>query len=97
MFKIKLTDGEFYKNNSGRTQHFKTEEQGKAKIDKLGNIASGAIVVECKARTSTATKENPEVKTSDAKVPKAIKTKKAAPKPEKPEKLASSKTKKNKK
>ena len=95
MFKIKLSDGEFYKNSSSRVQHFKSEEQGKAKIDKLA-IASGATVVECKTKTAVATKEVPKETVSDAKVLKAIKTKKAAVKSEK---LASvkSKTKKNKK
>jgi len=47
MFKIQLAEDEFYKNTSSRVQDFKSEEQGKAKIDKLGAIASGATLVEC--------------------------------------------------
>lgn len=92
MFKIKLSDGEFYKNSSSRVQHFKTEEQGKAKIDKLGTIASGATIVECKAKTAATKEEQKEI----AKVLKVSKTKKAASKPEKPT-SSKSKTKKNKK
>ena len=92
MFKIKLADGEFYKNTSSRVQHFKTEEQGKAKIDKLA--ASGATLVECKARTATAKIDKIEEKASETKAVKAIKTKKASTKTEKHDKSASIKTRK---
>jgi hypothetical protein len=95
MFKIQLAEGEFYKNTSSRVQHF-SEEQGKAKIDKLGAIASGATLVECKARTAVSTKEVPKKIASDSKVLKSIKTKKAAIKSEKPA-SSKDKTKKNKK
>jgi hypothetical protein len=84
MFKIQLSDGGFYKNSSSRVQHFKSEEQGKAKIDKLGAIASGATVVECKAKTTASPKEETKKTASDPKAPKVSKTKKAASKPEKP-------------
>lgn len=92
MYKIQLQNGEFYKNKNARVQHYKSNEKATAKIEKLGEIAAGAIVVESKARTVK--KKKLEVKASDAKVIKNGKAKKAAFKPEKP---ASGKTKKNKK
>jgi hypothetical protein len=52
MFKIQLENGEFYKSNSGkRVQHYASTEKAEAKIAKLGEIASGAKVVECIAKT----------------------------------------------
>jgi len=94
MFKIQLENGEIYKNKSSRVQHFNSDEKAKTKIDKLGDIASGAIVVECKARTTT---------TAKTKAVKVSKAKKAAAKAEKPaesatdEKVVSNKAKKAKK
>jgi hypothetical protein len=93
MFKIQLQNGEFYKNKSARVQHYKSNKKAAAKIEKLGEIAIGAIVVESKARTTTAKIDKIEEKT-DVKAVKA--KKKAASKPEKPDKSTNIKTKKNK-
>lgn len=92
MFKIQLAEG-FYKNKSGRIQHFSNKEKADAKINKMGIAAN---VVECKAKTAASTKEEPKEQASNAKVPKVKTTKKAAVKPEKPA-SSKSKTKKNKK
>ena len=52
MFKIQFENGEFYKSSKkGRIQHYRSMEKAEAKIQKLGDIATGAIVVECKAKT----------------------------------------------
>jgi len=82
MFKIQLENGEFYKSKSGRIQHYKTIEKTDAKIQKLGEIAAGVKVVECKAKTAVTKEETKEI-ASDTKV-KVIKKKKAVSKPEKP-------------
>ena len=63
MFKIQLADGEIYKNDSGRVQHYKIIEKADAKISRLG--VSGAKAVECIAKTKS------------VKVVKAVKSKKA--------------------
>ncbi len=93
MFKIQLRNGEFFKNKSARVQHYKSSEKAAAKIEKLGEIAIGAIVVESKARTTATKIDKLEEKASDAKVLKVSKTKKATSKPEKLDKGASSKDK----
>ncbi len=55
MFKIQLENGEFYKSKSGqRVQHYATVELAKAKIERLGEIASGAKAVECSTKTKNA-------------------------------------------
>jgi len=95
LFKIQLENGEFYKSNSVRVQHYQSKEKAAAKIEKLGEIAAKAIVVESKARTTAAKIDKLEEKASDAKVPKVKTTKKAAVKPEKPASIKS-KTKKTK-
>lgn len=94
MFKIQLQNGEFFMNKSARVQHYKSEEKAKAKIEELGEIASGVTVVESKARTTTAKTEKET--TSETKVVKVVKTKKAAVKSENPA-SSKDKTKKNKK
>jgi hypothetical protein len=92
MFKIHLANGEYYASKAGRIQHYRSIDRANAKIQKLGEIAAGAIVVECKVKTA-AMKEKPKETVPETKIPKVSKTKKAAPKPEKP---TSSKTKKTK-
>ena len=72
MFKIQLENGEFYKSKSGRVQHYKSIEKTDAKIQKLGEIASGAKAVECSTKTKTA---KAVVKSEKSK--KAKKSKKA--------------------
>ena len=42
MYKIQLENGDFYKSKSGRIQHNKSIEKTEVKIQKLGEIASGA-------------------------------------------------------
>jgi hypothetical protein len=83
LFKIQLENSEFYKSKNARVQHYKSSEKAAAKIEKLGEIATGAIVVESKTRKL-------EKIATDTKIVRG-KTKKAAAKAEKP---ASSKTKK---
>lgn len=51
MFKILLENGEFYKSKNGRVQHYKSIEKADAKIQKIGEIASGAKAVECNTKT----------------------------------------------
>ena len=95
MFKIQLQNGEYYASKRGRVQHYGTMEKAAAKIKKLGDIATDAIVVECKARTTVAKIDKLEEKT-DVKAIKAAKAKKKpASKPEKPASVKS-KSKKNK-
>jgi hypothetical protein len=94
MFKIQLDDG-FFKNKSGRIQHFSNKEKANAKIQKLGEIAAGATVIESKARTTTAKTEKPKEIATDTKIVRG-KTKKAAVKSEKPDESASKKGKKKK-
>jgi hypothetical protein len=72
MFKIQLENGEFYKSKGGRVQHYVSEEKANAKIAKLGEIASGAKVVECSTKT-----KNAKTVVKSAKSKKAKKTKKA--------------------
>jgi hypothetical protein len=73
MFKIQLENGEFYKSKNGqRVQHYVSEEKADAKIQKLGEIASGAKAVECEGKKAKAV----IVKATKSK--KAKKTKKAA-------------------
>ncbi len=74
MFKIQLQNGEFFMNKSGRIQHYKSEDKTKAKIEKLGEIATGAIVVKSKARTTTAKIDKLEEKASETKAPKEKKS-----------------------
>jgi hypothetical protein len=75
MFKIQLENGEFYKSSKGnRVQHYVSEEKATAKIAKLGEIASGAKVVEC----STKTKNSKVVVVKTEKSKKAKKSKKSA-------------------
>lgn len=73
MFKIQLADGEIFKNDSGRVQHYKTIEKADAKISRLG--VSGAIAVECIAKTKSVKVVEAVVKTEKKK---AKKTKKSA-------------------
>jgi hypothetical protein len=54
MFKIQLANGEFYKNNSGRVQHYKSNEKAAAKIERLGDIASDAKAIECEGKKAKA-------------------------------------------
>ena len=94
MFKIKLENGEYFKNNSGRTQHYRSIEKTDAKIHKLGEIATGATVVECKARTAAAKTEKENA--FDTKVVSS-KSKKAKPEIASKDKVESGKEKKAKK
>jgi hypothetical protein len=87
MFKIQLENGEFYKSKSGRVQHY-TLEKADAKIQKLGERASGAKAIQCNAKIASVAK--------GAKIEKAekvAKSKKADAKAVKGEK-AETKTKK---
>jgi hypothetical protein len=95
MFKIQLANNEYYSSKRGRVQHYGSIEKATAKIVKLGEIAVGATVVECKVKTAVATKEVPKEIASETKAVKVKKTKKAASKPEKS--ASRDKTKKNKK
>ncbi len=72
MYKIQLENGEFYKSNSGRVQHYQTIEKTDAKIQRLGEIASGAKAVECSTKT-----KNTKAVVKAAKGKKAKKSKKA--------------------
>ena len=94
MFKIQLANNEYHASKRGRVQHFKNIEKADAKIQKLGEIAAGATVVECKVKTAASAKEETKEIASETKIPKVSKTKKASAKAKKP---ASSKSKKNKK
>lgn len=96
MFKIQLADG-FYQNKSGRIQHFSTKAKADAKIEKLGEIATGAIIVECKDKTVASKTENPEETATVTKVVKVNKAKTASAKLEKPIETASVKGKKKSK
>jgi hypothetical protein len=71
MFKIQLENGEFYKSKGGRVQHYGTIEKADAKIQRLGEIASGAKAVKCEGKKAKAV-----VKASKGK--KAKKSKKTA-------------------
>ena len=88
MFKIQLENSEFHKSKSGRVQHYKSNEKALAKIDKLGEIAAGAIVVESKARKL-------EKIATDTKIVRS-KTKKTGAKAEKSDESASVKGKQKK-
>jgi hypothetical protein len=92
MFKIHLENGEFYKSKSGRVQHYKSNEKADAKIKKLGNNASSATVIECKARTTTSKTEKLEENATDTEVVKSGKSKKLAAKSEKPDESATDAT-----
>ncbi len=76
MFKIQLENGEFFKNKSGRVQHYKTTEKADAKIQRLGDVASDAKAVECIAKTKSAEEPVEAVKKSE-KSKKAKKSKKS--------------------
>jgi hypothetical protein len=86
MFKIQLENGELYKSKSGRVQHYRSTEKAEAKIKKLGDISTGATIVESKARTVALKTENPE--DIATKVPKIKKAKKVSTKVEKPDENA---------
>jgi hypothetical protein len=74
MFKIQLENGEFYKSSKGsRVQHYATIEKAEAKIQKLGEIASGAKAVECLMKA-----KNTKAVTKTEKSKKTKKSKKAA-------------------
>ena len=96
MYKIQFENVEFYKSKSGRVQHYRSTEKAEAKIKKLGDIATGATVVESKARTSAVKTEEivPEIKVE--KVSKK-KTSAKAKKKDEGATEASVKTKKSKK
>jgi hypothetical protein len=76
MYKIQLENSEFYKSKSGRVQHYRSMEKADAKIKKLGDIGTGATVIESKARTARTV--NPEENATDTKIVKVRRTKKTA-------------------
>jgi hypothetical protein len=93
MFKIQLQNGEFYKSQRGRVQHYKSTEKASAKIYKLGDIASGATVVESKAKKIDPLDES----ATEAKVVKISKSKKGKLGTASDDKVATGKAKKQKK
>lgn len=46
MYKIRLRNGNFYANKSGRVQHYLSPDEARRKIKRLGARAAGARVVE---------------------------------------------------
>ncbi|MDO8727150.1 MAG: hypothetical protein Q7J35_13860 [Candidatus Methanoperedens sp.] len=76
MYKIQLENGDFYKSKSGRIQHYSLEK-AETKIQKLGEIASGAKAVECSTKTKSTKNAKPVKAVVKAEKKKAKKSKKS--------------------
>jgi hypothetical protein len=97
MFKIQLQNGEFFKNASGRIQHYRSNTKASAKIEKLGDAASGATVVESKAKKAAVEAEKLDESPTECKVVKIGKSKKAKAEKASEDMVATGKAKKAKK